>query len=362
MKGMWMRRTIAGRTLAIAGMLALTTACSATSGGVDNGSSKKIGQPSTEIRAITGPDDLTAQPEFKKDLFIGVSLPQFTDPYWISQAAGIEDRAKELGIRVKVSSAGGYGNSAAQISQIQDFITQGADALIIGAVDAVALAPTVDEAWKRGVPVVFATALAEAKTQAGVYINDCEVGEFQAEYMAEEKPDAKVAVFTGPPGVAWAASRTACFVKKLSEIAPSAKIIAKVSHQMDRAVVLKKMDDILQAHRDLDFVYNNTDLQALGVIDSLRGAGFKPGEIGVTTLTLGREAYAAMERGWIQMALAERPVLQGALTVDMSAQLASGQDVAGKWQVVPPKFTQGDLAAFLKDESQWNWEPVDYKP
>lgn len=335
-----------------------TDDAAAADGTEGDGAAAEVAEDVVEV----GVETLDDAPEVPEDLLIGVTFPHFRDPYWIAEAAGVDRRAEELGVDVVMTNAGGYGNSAEQIAQIEDFVTQGVGALLVGAVDSNALAPTVDAAWDQGIPVIYTNALAESATQAGVYTNDCAVGELQAEYIAEQNPEARIAVFTGPEGVSWPAARSNCFKDKIAELAPDAEIVTEKFHEMDRAVVLREMDDVLQAFPEIDYVYNNTDLQALGVVDSLRGAGMEPGEIGVTNLTIGREAFEAMEEGWIEMALAERPALQGALAVDMAVRLVNGEDVASRWEVEHPRFTADNLDQFADEESEWNWEPEGYQP
>lgn len=324
----------------------------------DGGSDGQLIDETAEV----GVDMLEPSPKVPDDAFIGVAFPHFRDPYWIAEAWGVQSRADELGVRIEIGNAGGYGMTAEQVRQIEDYITQGADALIVGAVDAVGVAPAINSAWQQGIPVIYANALAESDTQAGVYTNDCAVGELQAGYMAEQNPQARVVVFTGPPGVSWPAARSDCFKEELAKLAPEAEILTEKFHDMDRAVVLETMQDVLEAFPEIDYVYNNTDLQAKGVVDALRAAGYEPGEVGVTTLTLGREAFDLMQDGWIEMALAERPVLQGELAVDMALRILGGEEIPSRWAVEHPMFTSEDLEAYEATESQWNWEPEDYQP
>jgi periplasmic protein TorT len=337
-------------------------AADTTSEGAASGGGDLSAYVPQEQAVSVGDDALEPAPEVPDDVFIGVTFPHFRDPYWIAEAWGVQDRADELGVRVEITNAGGYGQTAEQIRHIEDFITQGVDALIVGAVDATGVAPAVNTAWAQGIPVIYANALAESDISVGVYTNDCAVGELQAEYIAEQDPDAKIVLFTGPPGVSWPARRSDCFKAKIAELAPDAEILTEKFHEMDRAVVLTEMEDTLEAFPEIDFVYNNTDLQAKGVVDALRAAGYSPGDVRVTTLTLGREAFDLMEEGWIEMALAERPVLQGSLAVDMALRILAGEQMPAQWEMEHPLYTNAELAEFEAEESMWNWEPEDYQP
>jgi protein TorT len=340
----------------------LTAACSAEPPGADPGKDKASGFEPLDKSVVVGVDELNPPPEVEGDIFIGVTFPHFRDPYWIAEAWGVKKRADELGVRVEITNAGGYGQTQTQFQQIEDFITQGIDALILGAVDAQGVAPAVDRAWSQGIPVVFANSLANSETQVGVYTNDCAVGRLQADYIAKHDPDARIVMFSGPPGVAWPKARSDCFTKRIEELAPRAEILTEKFHDMDEAVVLETMQDVLQTFPEIDYVYNNTDLQAKGVVDALRAAGHDPGEIKVTHLTIGREAWELLKRGWTTMGIAEQPVLQGALAVDMATRILGREEVPAKWEVEHPTFTTDQADEFRKKQSQWDWEPLDFRP
>lgn len=62
--------------------------------------------------------------------------PHLKDSYWLSINYGMVEQAKKLGITLKVLEAGGYSNLAKQKSQLKACHHWGADAIILGTVDA----------------------------------------------------------------------------------------------------------------------------------------------------------------------------------------------------------------------------------
>ena len=138
-------------------------------------------------------------------------------------------------------------------------------------------------------------------------------------------PNAKVVMLCGPPGIAPAKARADVFKETCKNEFPNIDILAEKYFQMDRVVSKKNMEDAIQTFPRIDFVYNFTDLQAKGCADALRTAGKKPGEVRVTTLTIGREAYALMKEGWIEYAIAERPVFQGRCAIRMAVKVLNGE-------------------------------------
>ncbi len=368
-----MRFRHAAVLLASAAVIAAGCGSSDDSGGSggsaegDGGASKdqlKSFQPDSKtVRKVDETTFAAGKPARK--YVIGVSFPHFKDPYWIAEAYGVEEEAKKLGVEVRVNAAGGYGDTAGQLQQIDTFMTQNVDGLILGAVDSKGIAPAADRAWQAGIPVAYANALAESKRTMGVYTDDKLAGVKQADYIAEKDPNAQVIAMCGPPGVVWPKLRCEAFVAELKKKAPNAKVLTMKYHDMDRAKIADVAGNTLEAFPKANWVYNSTDLQAKGVIDALRAKGKKPGDVNITNLTIGDELYDYMKQGWITYALAERAVTQGRLAVDQIVMVLNGEKPPANWAVDLPGYegVQSGLEQFQADqEAQRNWSPKGFRP
>lgn len=365
------------RTAVLAVMVSMAVALAAcggdegaTSGGSGDGggsgaskSDLKSYAPGTEtVRKV---DDTTFPIEkASKRYVIGMTLPHFKDPFWIAMAYGAEQEAKRLGVEIRINAASGYGDTAGQLQQIDTYMAQGVDGMVVGAVDSKGIAPAVDRAWGTGVPVSYVNALAESKTTMGVYTDDQLAGEKQALFIAEHDPKAKVIAMCGPPGVVWPKLRCESFVKTLEENAPDVEVLTSKYHDMDRAKIADVGGNTLQAFPKTSWIFNNTDLQAKGVVDALRAEGRKPGDIRITNLTIGDELFGIMKQGWITYALAERPVLQGRLALDQVVMVLDGEQPPANWAVDLPGFegTAADQQRFEETEAKWNYSPKGYRP
>lgn len=339
----------------------------ASGSGASSGASKdQLRSYDPGSKTVKGVDETTfdvGKPA--RQYVIGATFPHFKDPYWIAEAYGVEQEAKRLGVEVRINAAGGYGDTAGQLGQIDTYMTQQVDGMIVGAVDSKGVAPAVDQAWSQGVPVSYANALAESDKQMGVYTDDELAGVKQADYIASHDKNAKVIAMCGPPGVVWPKRRCDAFVAELKKKAPDAKVLAMKYHDMDRAVIATVAGNTLQAFPDATWVYNSTDLQAKGVIDALRARGKKPGDMDITNLTIGQELFDYMKDGWITYALAERAVTQGRLALDQVVMVLNGEHPPATWAVDLPGFegTKAGMAKFQESgEAARNWAPKDYRP
>jgi putative multiple sugar transport system substrate-binding protein len=123
--------TALGATLAIG-----LTAC----GGSGAGSTDGAAGPAANTTAAAA------------DLTIGVSMPTQTSERWIADGNAVESQLKEAGYQVNKQ----YANDdiPTQGQQIEQMITQGADLLIVAAIDGTALSSQLQQAADAGIPVI----------------------------------------------------------------------------------------------------------------------------------------------------------------------------------------------------------------
>jgi ABC-type sugar transport system substrate-binding protein len=286
--------------VAVAVVAAVAAGCGGDSGGGGSGGASKdeLKNYQPQDRTVRKVDENTfGTPKPARKYVIGVTFPHFKDPYWVAEAYGVDKEAKRLGVEVRINAASGYGDTAGQLKQVDTYLTQNVDGIILGAVDSKGMAPAADRAWREGVPVVYANALADSKKSIGVYTDDALAGVKQADFIASKDPKAKVIAMCGPPGVVWPKKRCEAFVSELKKKAPQAKVLAMKYHDMDRAKIADVAGNTLEAFPNAKWVYNSTDLQAKGVIDALRARGAKPGEMKITNLTIGEELFGILKQG-----------------------------------------------------------------
>lgn len=96
-------------------------------------------------------DDQAAQTE-DKPLKIGYTVQSMENAYFVSIVEGMKAAAKEQGIDLIVSDAAA--DASKHINQIEDFISQDVDAIIISPVDQKAPADAIKKAQEQGIPVI----------------------------------------------------------------------------------------------------------------------------------------------------------------------------------------------------------------
>ncbi|MQA34917.1 substrate-binding domain-containing protein [Modestobacter roseus] len=117
------------------------------------------GAGSTNDTADSAPEDLT----------IGVSMPTETSERWIADGANVESQLEDAGYQVELLYAGD--DIPTQSQQIDQMIAQGADALIVAAIDGTALSAQLQNAADQGIPVISYDRLIRETENVDFYVS-----------------------------------------------------------------------------------------------------------------------------------------------------------------------------------------------
>lgn len=135
----------------------------------------------------------------KKDgkIKIGFSMDTLKE-HWVKDKELIEKRAAELGAEVIVNVA--ESNDELQLKQIDNFITQGVDVLIIAPHNGQVTATGVEKAKAKGIPVVSYDRLI-LSDQIDVLVSHLHslAGKMQAEYALKNHPKGNYVLIYGAP-------------------------------------------------------------------------------------------------------------------------------------------------------------------
>ncbi|WP_249734912.1 substrate-binding domain-containing protein [Bradyrhizobium sp. sGM-13] len=88
---------------------------------------------------------------------ICVLFPHMKDSFWGAVDYGMAEQSKALGMSMNLYGAGGHDNLPKQLSQFDDCLAIGADAIVIGAISTVGVAKQVLAAKAKGIPVIAVT-------------------------------------------------------------------------------------------------------------------------------------------------------------------------------------------------------------
>ena len=237
-----------------------------------------------ETTAGSGGDTTTTVGGGDDDLVIGVSWNNYNEERWA--------RWDEPAIRDAIEAAGGTyistdaGSSAEQqLTDVEQLITDGADALIILAQDGTAILPAVASALEQGIPVVAYDRLIEDPGALYVTFDNVGVGRLQAEVVFEMVPAGNYVIIKGDSGDANADFLRAGFEEVIGEAVSSGDITIvgeTYTDNWDPALAQTQMEQFLtQANNEVDAVLSENDGMASGVVSALEAQGLA-GEVPVS--------------------------------------------------------------------------------
>jgi protein TorT len=151
---------------------------------------------------------------------ICVSFPHMKDAYWLGVDYGVAEQAKDLGVKMNLVEAGGYTELAKQISQIEDCVAGGAQAVVIGAISYDGLNNLVSEIKKKNIPVIdvingISSPDITAKSLVSFYTMGYETGSYLAKKHPAGSEEVKVGWFPGPAGAGWVEAANKGFLEAI---------------------------------------------------------------------------------------------------------------------------------------------------
>jgi ribose transport system substrate-binding protein len=214
---------------------------------------------------------------------IGFSQANNAEPYRQHVNDDLTAAAKAVP-QFTLQIADGAGNVNTQTSQVDNFITQKVDMILISPFEASPLTPVVARAIKAGIPVIELdrkTVGDPGKDYTAFIGGDnykiaLEAGNYTADTLLPGGGEA--AVLEGLPSSTPAVERLNGFkdgVKKNDKI----KIVAEQAADWLPDKAQTAFSAMLQAHPDIKVVYASNDMMAAGARLAAKGAGKKEGEI-----------------------------------------------------------------------------------
>ncbi len=203
---------------------------------------------------------------------IGVSIPS-ADHGWTGGVVYWANEAKKMygdEADIRIQTAGGPDE---QVSQIENMITQGVDAMVVLAHASEPLTPTARKIKERGIYLVNVDR-GFTEPIADVYVagDNAAFGRESAKYIAEKMGGkGNLVVLTGIPSTVDEARVDAAMEVFLEY--PEIRILDQAVGHWNRERALNAMQGLLQKHPQIDAVWAQDDDMAEGAEQAIREAG-----------------------------------------------------------------------------------------
>ncbi len=212
---------------------------------------------------------------FAQDLTVGVSWSNFQEERWKTDEAAIKGALEAAGATYISSDA--QASASKQLTDVESLIAQGADALIILAMDKDAIGPALDKAAAEDIPVVGYDRLIEDDRAFYLTFDNKGVGRIIAESVQAAQPTGNYAIIKGDPGDPNAAFLLEGMMEVIGDEvdAGTIKIAGEAfSDGWKPENAQKNMEQILtSSNNEVDAVLVENDGMAGGVIAALSAQG-----------------------------------------------------------------------------------------
>ena len=261
-----------------------------------------------------------------KTVKIGATFPVL-DAFLQKVADGMTKEAKAKGAELTIVAADNKVDT--QLSQVENFISQKVDAILVVAVDTSAAGPMTDAAKAANIPIVYVN---RNPSQAGVpYVGSQSLvsGTLEMTQLAKlAGGKGNVVIMEGEVTNEAALDRT----KGCNDVVaqnPGMKVVKTAAADWDRAKGQALMENWLQSGVKFDIVCANNDEMALGAINALKAAGKKLGAGGILVggVDATADALASLEAGDLATTVFQDAGGQGGGGVKAAIDLINGKTV-----------------------------------
>jgi len=263
---------------------------------------------------------------------IGVSYCQLSAPAVKVFAQGIREKADELGIDLVEVDASW--DAQKQTDQMNTFIAQKVDAIVLNPVDSSSIVPVVKKAYEAGIPVVMGAMNIDESGQDYVvsYVgaDEEDVGRAAGLLLKKHFGSGKysVAIVEGVAGSDPQIKRTRGFEDAIK--GSGLKVVAKVPGDFDKAKAMTVTEDLLMRFPDLDGIWVHDDTMCVGVVQAMKSMGYTGKDIAVVSYN-GSKLGAEMVKSGDIIGTAVQPlVVEGSTSIQVAYDAAKGKQV-DKW-------------------------------
>jgi ribose transport system substrate-binding protein len=227
------------------------------------------------------------------------------------------------------------GHIALMIQQVEAFISQKVDLLIIGTSDYNAIVPVVTKAYQSGIPVIILDrGIAGSNYTTFINSDNIKIGEIAAAYIAKRlNGEGRVLIFEGLPKADVTQLRTKGFLEEISKH-KEIEIIKRTGNYLRRDAIME-MEKLVESGIHVDAIFSESDSMLSGVRSVLKRYGIDPASIIMVGCDYTSEAQEAIRKG--EQSGSVLFPLGGKEAVSVAQKILNGEAVP-KHIVIPVKL------------------------
>lgn len=270
-------------------------------------------------------------------------------PYLATYADSLKAEAKKEGVDLTIYSADFDASKQAQ--QFSQAIAAKPSVIVVAAVDATSVVPSLLKAKQANIPVVASNTGVDASGQkytAGYTgPNDTLEGAEAAKLMVDAiGTTGKVAIVEGALGTTAQINRTKGFTDELKKSAPGIEILDKQTGAWDKDKSRTAAANFLTRFGgELDAIFAEDDTMASGVAQAVADAG-KKDQVKVVGLGGSKQGFDGVKDKSIVGTIIQSPVQDGKLAIQAAVKVAKGDKIPAQQYLKPITVTADNVSKF----------------
>lgn len=267
------------------------------------------------------------------------------------------EKLKEAGIISDYAMLNADNDQSKQISDINDLITMGCDAIVVTAITEDGLNDVLEEAEDEGIVVVnFDNNVSSDKITSKIKVSDYDFGFSAGEWLGKQlEAGAKVIQLDGTAGTSTDSNRSQGMIDGLKSTCPDAEIVANAKCDWDYATAKSSVEDLLSTYSEIDGVLSQGGAMTQAAIDAFNSAGRD-------LVPMTGEGSNGFLRSWVENkdkgfdSLAFIcPCSQSAAALDVAVSALDGVTVEKEYLMSVDPVTSANLDQYYRDDLNDNY-------
>ena len=290
---------------------------------------------------------------------VGLSNFSVENSWRVQMVAEAEYAASQMDEVARLIVTNSEGSAEKQVSDIEDLIAQGVDAILITAANPRALVPAVARAMAEGIVVVDFDNLVDTENiTSHIVVDQKEFGRVQGDWLVEQLDgQGQIVAFNGIDGTQISADRFEG-AKNVFDQYPGIEIVQTVFAAWDYAQAKRAMESILAANPNIDGVWSQGGAMSEAVVETYLERDLMPppvtGEDGNGFLKIWKQVSEQYPE-WSSIATS-MPTWVSAQALRIAVQALDGESVPSVYEIPIPTITQETLNDYVKPnlpDSYW---------
>src|SRR5579871_156280 len=252
-----------------------------------------------------------------------------THIYWKTLHAGAAKAAKDLGVDIFWVGPETEDDRKQQIEVVQNFISRKMDAIVLAPLDDKALVVPVEEATKRGIPVVIIDSALQSDVQVSfVATINKEGGRKGADQLGKVMGGkGKALMLRYLEGSASTADREEGFLDEMAKKFPDIQIVSSNQYAgATKEEALQASQNILNKFPDVDGIFCPNESTVFGMLRALQVSG-KAGQVKFVGFDTDKDLLEGLKTGAINGLVSQDPFNMGYEGVKAAVDHLNGKKV-----------------------------------